>query len=187
MCRYTQPNNDNIMFALDNDLINLTSIKSLLFEMSRDNGCLFSSQIINTLSNINISICEYERLLEILNDNGVIIFDSKREAEEYIKNKSKNGSTKNIDELSLPGVKISKQSIVLNKKARNLLNAESVELAFDKGNKTIRIKKVSEGGIKIKKTKVYSKGFFEHFKIQEIGKYSTEYKEDEKALFVKIK
>ena len=86
-----------------------------------------------------------------------------------------------------PEIKISKQSIVLNKKARSLLPAESLELSYDKSSKTIRIRKADEGGLNMKKTKVFAKGFLEHFDIQDKGKYKAEYKEDENAFFVKLK
>jgi len=86
-----------------------------------------------------------------------------------------------------PEIKISKQSIVLNKKARNLLQAESLELAYDKSGKTIRIRKADEGGLNMKKTKVFAKGFLEHFNIKEKGKYKAEFKEDENAFLVKLK
>ncbi len=86
-----------------------------------------------------------------------------------------------------PEIRISKQSIVLNKKARNLLQTERLELAYDKSGKTIRIKKADEGGLNMKKTKVFAKGFLEHFNIKERGKYKAEYKEDEGAFLVKLK
>jgi hypothetical protein len=86
-----------------------------------------------------------------------------------------------------PEIKISKQSIVLNKKARILLQAESLELAYDKGGKIIRIRKADEGGLNMKKTKVFAKGFLEHFNIKEKGKYRAEFKEDENTFFVKLK
>ena len=86
-----------------------------------------------------------------------------------------------------PEIKISKQSIVLNSKARTLLPAESLELAYDRDSKTIRIRKAEEGGLNIKKTKVFAKGFLEHFDIRERGKFKAEFKEDEKGFFAKLK
>ena len=38
----------------------------------------------------------------------------------------------------------------------------------------------------MKKTKVYAKGFLEHFNIQEKGRFLADYKEDEEALYVKV-
>jgi flagellar hook protein FlgE len=89
--------------------------------------------------------------------------------------------------IAIPEVKISKQSIVMNKNARNLLRAERLELAYDEDNRTIRIKRAEENGINIKKTKVYAKGFLEHFNIQEKGRFMADYKEDEDALYVRVK
>jgi hypothetical protein len=86
-----------------------------------------------------------------------------------------------------PGIRISKQSIVLNKKARELLMADNLELAYDQDSSTVRIKKAVEGGLNMKKTKVFAKGFLEHFEIGEKGKYQGKYKEDENAFFVKLK
>ncbi len=86
----------------------------------------------------------------------------------------------------LPGIKISKQSIVLNKNARYLMQAEKLELAYDPEG-VIRIRKTEGSGINMKKTKLYAKGFLEHFKIQEKGQFSAEYKEEESALYAKVK
>jgi len=85
----------------------------------------------------------------------------------------------------LPLVTISKNSIVLNKHAREKLNTDKVELAYDRETNTIRIK-ASEDGQNIKKTKVFSRGFFSFFKIDAKGKYKTVYDEKEKALFVNL-
>ena len=87
----------------------------------------------------------------------------------------------------MPEIKISKQSIVMNKKARNLIQADRLELAYDKDGKTIRIRRAEENGINMKKTKVYAKGFLEHFNIQEKGRLTADYMEDERALYVKVK
>jgi hypothetical protein len=86
----------------------------------------------------------------------------------------------------LPEIKISKQSIVMNKKARNLIQADRLELAYDTDGKTLRIKRAEEDGINMKKTKVYAKGFLEHFNIQEKGRFMADYKEAEEALYVKV-
>ncbi|MCL6634913.1 MAG: hypothetical protein K6T29_04005 [Peptococcaceae bacterium] len=85
----------------------------------------------------------------------------------------------------MPLVTISKNSIVLNKHAREKLNTEKVELAYDRESKTIRIKAAEEGQ-NIKKTKVFSRGFFNYFKIAARGKYQAVYDEKEKALFVNL-
>lgn len=85
----------------------------------------------------------------------------------------------------LPLVTLSKNSIVLNKYAREKLNAEKVELAYDKETNLIRVK-ASEDGQNIKKTKVFSRGFFNHFDITAKGKFQAKYDEKENALYVSL-
>ncbi|OPY58950.1 MAG: hypothetical protein A4E55_00556 [Pelotomaculum sp. PtaU1.Bin035] len=85
----------------------------------------------------------------------------------------------------LPLVTISKNSMVLNKHAREKLCAEKVELAYDSETNTIRVK-ATEDGQNIKKTKVFSRGFFNHFGIAAKGKYQAEYNEKERALYVNL-
>lgn len=85
----------------------------------------------------------------------------------------------------LPLVTISKNSIVLNKHAREKLEAERVELAYDRETNMIRIK-ATEDGQNIKKTKVFSRGFFNHFNITVKGKYQAKYDEKENALYVNL-
>ncbi len=85
-------------------------------------------------------------------------------------------------------VKLSKFSLVLNKVAREKLNnPEYLELAFDTEAGTIRIRPAGkDGGVSLKKSKVVAKGFFEGFKISEIGNYIADYNAEENALYVKI-
>lgn len=85
----------------------------------------------------------------------------------------------------LPLVTISKNSIVLNKHAREKLDAERIELAYDRETNMIRIK-ATEDGQTIKKTKVFSRGFFNHFDIAAKGKYQAKYDEKENALYVNL-
>lgn len=85
----------------------------------------------------------------------------------------------------LPLVTISKNSIVLNKHAREKLSTEKVELAYDKETNTIRIKATDEGQ-NIKKTKVFSRGFFNHFNITAKGKFQAKYDEKENALYLNL-
>ena len=85
----------------------------------------------------------------------------------------------------LPLITISKNSIVLNKHAREKLNVDKVELAYDRETNTIRIK-ATEDGQNIKKTKVFSRGFFNHFNIVAKGKYHAKYDEKENCLYVDL-
>lgn len=86
-----------------------------------------------------------------------------------------------------PLVSLSKNSVVLNKPAREKLGkADQIELAFDKDAKLIRIKAVNEGGQLLKKTKVFAKGFFNYFGINKRGRFVANYDENEKAFFIKL-
>ena len=86
----------------------------------------------------------------------------------------------------LPLVTLSKNSIVLNKQAREKINSEKVELAYDKETNTIRIKGTENGGQFIKKTKVFGKGFFNFFDIVKRGKFIAKFDESENALIVEL-
>ena len=84
----------------------------------------------------------------------------------------------------VPVLSFSKSSIVLNNIAREKLNSQNVELAYDNESKTIRIKAVDDGGMQIKKTKIFGKGFFKHFNIQPRGKVPATYSDG--ALFADV-
>jgi len=94
--------------------------------------------------------------------------------------------TPRVAQVNVPSVKLSKQSISLNKTARELLcNPEFVSLAYDKNNHVIRIMP-SESGIAVRKTKFRSKVFFSQFDIDVTGKYDGTYNEASQALFVSL-
>lgn len=84
-----------------------------------------------------------------------------------------------------PLVSLSKNSIVLNKTSREKLNAENIELAFDRDTNTLRIK-ASPDGQTLKKTKMFARGFFNHFGINQKGKFPARYDEVENALYVEL-
>lgn len=86
----------------------------------------------------------------------------------------------------VPIVSLSKSSIVLNSVARQKLGKNKIELAFDRDSKTIRIKAVDEGGLDMRKTKVFGKGFFNYFGINKKGKYEARYDPNENALYAKL-
>jgi len=83
-------------------------------------------------------------------------------------------------------VSFSKSSIVLNNVSREKLNSPNVELAYDEETKTVRIRGVDDGGMQIKKTKVFARGFFKHFGINPRGKREARFDEKERALYVDI-
>lgn len=83
-------------------------------------------------------------------------------------------------------ISLSKTSIVLNNVAREKLNTDRIELAFDREKNILRIKAADSGGMEVKKTKVFGKGFFNQFGISKKGKFVAVFDEGEKALFVKL-
>ncbi len=85
----------------------------------------------------------------------------------------------------VPLVTLSKNSIVLNKIAREKLKADKVELAFDNDSNTLRITPSGEGQT-VKKTKVFARGFFNHFNIEKKGKFNAIFDDKENALFVSL-
>lgn len=87
----------------------------------------------------------------------------------------------------VPIISISKSSIVLNNVARQKLGRKNkIELAFERDTKTIRIRAVDEGGLEMRKTKVFGKGFFNYFGIIKKGKYEAKYEPMENALYATI-
>lgn len=85
-----------------------------------------------------------------------------------------------------PIISFSKSSVVLNNVAREKLNSQHVELAYDSEEKVVRIRALDEGGMQIKKTKVFGKGFFKHFNINPRGKCESKFNEKERSFFVHI-
>ncbi|MDA8336074.1 MAG: hypothetical protein M0Z41_14005 [Peptococcaceae bacterium] len=72
----------------------------------------------------------------------------------------------------LPAIRLSKNSLVINKWAREFFRAANIELAFDPETSTIRI---GPGGtVRIKNSKVYARGFFKAFGITSAGWFQVE-------------
>lgn len=86
----------------------------------------------------------------------------------------------------VPIVSLSKSSIVLNNVARQKIGKNKIELAYDRDTKTLRIKAVDDGGLEMRKTKVFGKGFFNHFGINKKGKYEARYEPGENALYANL-
>lgn len=86
-----------------------------------------------------------------------------------------------------PVISLSKTSIVFNSVAREKIKSNRVELAFDREKSIIRVKAVDEGGMEMKKTKVFGKGFFNQFGINQKGKFEANYNPSERALYATIK
>ncbi|MGD0152859.1 MAG: hypothetical protein ABSC17_03710 [Thermacetogeniaceae bacterium] len=87
-------------------------------------------------------------------------------------------------------VSLSKNSIVLNKIAREKLNyPEHIELAYDNDNNIIRIRPVNNdnGGLPVKKTKLFARSFYKYFHINVgKGKYNADFIPEENALYVSL-
>ncbi|MCL6560225.1 MAG: hypothetical protein K6U74_15810 [Firmicutes bacterium] len=87
----------------------------------------------------------------------------------------------------VPLITLSKTSLVLNSVAREKLGTNRIELAFDRDTQTIRVRAVEEGGMEIKKTKVFGKGFFNQFGITQKGKFEARFDPQERALYATIR
>jgi hypothetical protein len=86
-----------------------------------------------------------------------------------------------------PTISLSKTSIVFNNVAREKLGSNRIELAYDRDEGTIRVTAVDEGGMEIKKTKVFGKGFFNQFSINKRGRFEAKFDSNEKSLYAIIK
>ena len=86
-----------------------------------------------------------------------------------------------------PIVSLSKTSVVLNNIAREKLATDRIELAYDRDTNNIRVRAVDEGGMEIRKTKVFGKGFYNQFGITQKGKYEAKFNPDEKALYIQLR
>lgn len=82
-------------------------------------------------------------------------------------------------------VSLSRNSLVLNKYARDQLNSNNIDLAYDPETNKIKISP-SKDGLVMNKTKVYAAGFFTHFNIEEKGKFKAEFNKDTLSLFVDL-
>lgn len=84
-------------------------------------------------------------------------------------------------------VSFSKTSIVFNNIVREKLASKRIELAYDQDKNVLRIRPAENGsGMEIKKTKIFGKGFFNHFNIKKRGKFAAEYNESENAFYVQL-
>jgi hypothetical protein len=86
-----------------------------------------------------------------------------------------------------PIVSLSKTSVVLNNVAREKLATDRIELAYDRDTNNIRIRAVDEGGMEIRKTKVFGKGFFNQFNITQKGKYEARFNPEENSLYIQLR
>lgn len=87
-----------------------------------------------------------------------------------------------------PMVTLSSSSIVLNKLARQIVNSEKLELAYEEETKRIRICPGNgENSVPLRKTKITSRGFFNEFDITSKGKYEIDnYDVERQTLYVHL-
>jgi hypothetical protein len=96
--------------------------------------------------------------------------------------------SKGKEKMSKLIVSLSKNSIVLNKPAREKLQRpEYLELAYDNESAAIRIRPTTrDQGIPIQKSKISAKNFYNHFNISIYGKFFADYNLEENALYVSL-
>ncbi|MCL5780299.1 hypothetical protein P378_06965 [Desulforamulus profundi] len=84
-------------------------------------------------------------------------------------------------------VSVSKNHITLNRNLVAKLNADHVELAFDRDSKVIRITAASpDSGLILNKTRIGAKGFLQYFGIDKKGKFPATYNETEKSIYIQL-
>jgi|GEM_PF-741975 len=97
---------------------------------------------------------------------------------------------RNSKHTNVPGISLSKNSLVLNKVTRELLdlsNQAHVELAFDKDQGIIRIRPDADGGnLVLKKTKMVIRDFRTQFGINQTGTFQGTFSPEDKAVYVKL-
>lgn len=84
-------------------------------------------------------------------------------------------------------VALSKNHLTLNKKLLSKFSYKHVELGYDQGSRTIRVRPAVEGkGLILSGNKIGARGFFQHFNINQRGKYTVTLDEAGKTLYIKI-
>ena len=84
-------------------------------------------------------------------------------------------------------IALTKNHIVFKPDILEKLNAEIVELAYDKSDKIIRIRPAnSEDGFVVNDNKICSKGFYNYFNIETKGKFPFKFDESDKAILIDI-
>jgi hypothetical protein len=84
-------------------------------------------------------------------------------------------------------VSVSKNHITLNRNLAARLNADHIELAFDREEKVIRITAASpDSGLIINKTRIGAKGFLQYFGIDTKGKFPATYNESENTIYIQL-
>jgi len=82
--------------------------------------------------------------------------------------------------------KLTKTHLILSPDMQEKLGESTVAIAYDPEEKTIRLKPVETGGLKLTDGKLQSKGFTKHFGINTRGLFNAEWDENEKVIFIKV-
>ncbi|MEA4926330.1 MAG: hypothetical protein VB084_13590 [Syntrophomonadaceae bacterium] len=88
-------------------------------------------------------------------------------------------------------IRLSKYTLVVSRAIREEIESDYIQLSFDKKNKIIKLKGVAAdepGAVKMDKTKINGKGFFEKFSINtdEPTKYEARFDEKEQGWLIKV-
>ncbi|AEG61619.1 hypothetical protein [Desulforamulus ruminis] len=84
-------------------------------------------------------------------------------------------------------VSVSKNHITLNRNLAAKLNADHIELAYDRTAKVIRINAAApDSGLILNKTRIGAKGFLQYFGIEAKGKFPATFNEEDKAILINL-
>lgn len=84
-------------------------------------------------------------------------------------------------------VAVSKNHITLNRNLVTKLNADHIQLAYDRDEKVIRVSAASpDSGLILNKTRIGAKGFLQYFGIDNKGKFPATFNEEEKSIYIQL-
>ncbi|AQS58210.1 hypothetical protein [Desulforamulus ferrireducens] len=84
-------------------------------------------------------------------------------------------------------VAVSKNHITLNRNLVAKLNADHVQLAYDRDAKIIRVSAASpDSGLILNKTRIGAKGFLQYFGIESKGKFPATFNEEDKSIYIQL-
>lgn len=86
-----------------------------------------------------------------------------------------------------PGsAKLTKTHLILSDDMQQKLNSTHVKLAYDPDTQFIRLQPSEDSGLKMVDGKIQSKGFTKFFNINKRGVFDAQWKEEEKAVYIKL-
>lgn len=157
-------------------------IEKLTETSIENNGYVMIDDILSYVD-VDFSMEEIDKLCEVLFSRGIIIQSETNDCELCDLG---NYHNKRINyEYNIPIVVLTKKYILLNRVSIENLNTEKIELAFNYDTNMIRMM-ASNNGLSIKDTRLFSKGFFNYFRIKEQGMYIATFNQNDKALYVDL-